>query len=108
MWVGFRGKLLIGAAVALSLPVVGWLVHLGGGTAGSTVHLFYVPIVTAAFFLGGIGGLLAAIAASVVCYSIPYNITLHITQPLEEHFVRSLFFYAIAILTARLGQPPAP
>ncbi len=92
MWVGFRGKLLIGAAVALSLPVVGWLVYLSGGTAVSTVHLFYVPIVTAAFFLGGIGGLLTAIAASVVCYYIPYSVTYHWAQPLENHLVRSLFF----------------
>ena len=47
MWVGFRGKLLIGAAVALSLPVVGWLVYLLTTMAG----------IPAASFYGMVGGL---------------------------------------------------
>jgi len=103
MWLALRGKLLIGALVALSLPLVGWIVYLGEGTASSSVHLFYIPIITAAFFLGGVGGLLTAVAASIVCYVIPQDVRFGIMQPLGEHVVRALFFYAIAILTARLS-----
>jgi len=103
MWLGFRGRLLIGVAVAVSLPLVGWVVYQGGGTASSSVHLFYIPIITAAFFLGAIGGLLTGIAATVVCYFIPYDVAFGFVRPAPDHIIRALFFYAIAILTARLS-----
>jgi len=96
-----RRALLI-LLIAASLPFVTYTVWLDGGTAGSMVHFYYLPIVTAAIFLGDIAGMATAIAAAVLTVFLPQARTGEM-QPFRDIFVRLCFFYAVAILSARLS-----
>jgi response regulator RpfG family c-di-GMP phosphodiesterase len=97
-----RRRALLILLIAVSLPFVTYTVWLDGGTAGSMVHFYYVPIITAAIFLGDIAGMATAIAAAVLTVFLPQARTGEM-QPFRDIFVRLCFFYAIAILAARLA-----
>jgi len=55
------------ASVGGLLLVVWLVVRLGGGTATSLPHLFYLPIVLAVVVMGARGGLATALVATVLC-----------------------------------------
>ena len=96
----WRVRLIV--LIAASLPFVTYMVWLDGGTAGSMVHFYYLPIVTAAIFLGDIAGMATAIVAAVLTVFLPQARTGEM-QPFRDIFVRLCFFYVVAILAARLS-----
>jgi hypothetical protein len=96
-----RGLLIAG--IVISLPFIYYLVWLDGGTAGSVVNFFYVPIIIAAIFLGDIGGMITAIAAAILTVFLPQSRSGEM-QPFRDIVVRLCFFYVVAILTARLSS----
>lgn len=96
-------RIVIAAAIAVSLPLIAWLVYLDGGTMGSMPYLFYVPIVVASFALGDLGAVLAALVAAGLAALIPLSVAGHQRQPLDDILIRSAFFYAVALLTSRLA-----
>ena len=93
----------LAVGIAASLPFVTWIVHIDGGTAGSMVHLFYIPIITAAIFLGDVAGMVTAISAAILSVFVPQSRYYGADQPFRDIFVRLCFFYAVAILAARLS-----
>lgn len=102
MQLSWKRRVVLGLTIAASLPFITYLVRLDGGTAGSMVHFYYVPIVTAAIFLGDIAGMATAIAAAILTVFLPQARTGEM-QPFRDIFVRLCFFYVVAILAARLS-----
>jgi putative nucleotidyltransferase with HDIG domain len=99
-----KWRVLLATGIAASLPFITYMVYLDGGTAGSMVHFYYVPIITAAIFFGDIPGMATAIVAAVLTVFLPQARTEQMEmQPFRDVFVRLCFFYAIAILAARLS-----
>ena len=97
-----RRSVLAGIAISLGLVVVTWLIYLDGGTGGGLIHLYYVPIVFAAYVLGDLGGIVAAFAAALLASLLPAKMVLRSAQPVSDIVIRGVLFYAIGILTARL------
>jgi len=97
-----RTDLLVGAGVSVSLVLVTWLVYLDGGTASGLIHVYYVPIVAASYFLGDIGGIVVAFAAALLAAPLPVRLPQEPSQPVEHIVVRGAVFYFIGIMTARL------
>ncbi|WP_083859847.1 putative bifunctional diguanylate cyclase/phosphodiesterase [Oceanibaculum indicum] len=59
---------LFSAAIVLCLLVVITLiVYLAGGTQSATPHLYYIPILSAAFLSGPTGGIAVALLAGLAC-----------------------------------------
>ena len=96
-------RTMLALLIAASLPFVTYMVYIDGGTAGSMVHFYYVPIITAAIFFGDIAGMATAIVAAVLTVFLPQGRQDGDMQPFRDIFVRLCFFYAIAILSARLS-----
>jgi putative nucleotidyltransferase with HDIG domain len=91
-------------SVAVMLAVITALVYYGGdGTASGLVHLYYVPIVFAAFFLGDVGSIVTAVAAAA-CLGpwMPQSRSPMVHQAVQDLAVRGCLFYAVGLLTARL------
>ncbi|UCH35808.1 MAG: GAF domain-containing protein [Armatimonadota bacterium] len=97
-----KRRALLSLLIVASLPFITYIVSIDGGTAGSMVHFYYIPIVTAAIFLGDIAGMATAIAAAILTIFLPQARTGEM-QPFHDIFVRLAFFYAVAILAARLS-----
>jgi putative nucleotidyltransferase with HDIG domain len=98
-----RWRIVLGVLIAASLPFITYMVYIDGGTSGSMVHFYYVPIITAAIFFGDIPGMATAIVAAVLTVFLPQGRQDGEMQPFRDIFVRLCFFYAIAILSARLS-----
>lgn len=104
MQLSLRWRVLLAIGIAASLPFITYMVYIDGGTAGSMVHFYYVPIITAAIFFGDIPGMATAIVAAVSTVFLPQaRIEQWEMQPFRDIFVRLCFFYVIAILAARLS-----
>jgi hypothetical protein len=93
--------------VIILLAGVTWLLFFSGASTPSFMHLYYVPIVLAGFFLGDIPGILVGFAASgLTWYSNfkwgvpPVAESTDITLDLS---IRTVFFFTIGLLTARLA-----
>jgi hypothetical protein len=83
------------------LLLVTWSVRYNGGTATSYIHLYYLPIVLAAFFFGDLGGVAAAIAAAFLSASLPFRVAEGERQPPGDILIRGVFFYLVALLVSR-------
>ena len=90
----------IGSLIGLLLLVVTYLAYLDGGTAGSFIHFYYIPIVLASYFLGDIGGIVTSCAASLLAALLP--VSLGVPQPWKDILIRGVLFYFIGLMTARL------
>lgn len=95
-----RAAIFIGTTIALLLLLVTGLTYLDGGTAGSLVHFYYIPIVLASYFLGDLGGIATAFGAAILAAMLPLR--LGSPQPLEDIIIRAVLFYFIGLITARL------
>jgi len=96
-------RVILVLGIAASLPFVTWIVYLDAATAGSMMHFYYVPILVAAIFLGDLAGMAAAIGAFIISIIPPLVLRIPPVEPLVGMFVRLCFFYALAILAARLS-----
>ena len=90
----------IGSLIGLLLLLVTYLTYLDGGTAGSFIHFYYIPIVLASFFLGDIGGIVTSFAAALLAALLPLSEGM--AQSWEDIVIRWILFYFIGIITARL------
>jgi len=59
-----RAAISTGIGIGLLLALVTLLAYLDGGSAGSFIHFYYIPIVLASYILGDLGGIVAAFAAA--------------------------------------------
>jgi hypothetical protein len=95
-----RSGIFTGIAVGLLLAVVTGLALLDGGTAGSFIHFYYIPIVLASYMLGDLGGIVVAFAAALLAALLPLRDG--VGQPLKDILIRGCLFYFIGLMTARL------
>ena len=95
-----RGDISIGAGIGSMLLLVTWLAYLDGGTSGSLIHFYYIPIVAASYFLGDLGGIVASFAAALLAALLPLSDDS--PQPLKDILIRGALFYFIALMTSRL------
>ena len=101
LWHRRRG-VLIGLGLGLMLAFVTWVAYLDGGTQGSFIHFFYIPIVLASYLLGDVGGIVTAFAAALLAAFLPLDVTGDTSQPLKDIIIRVILFYFIGVVTARL------
>jgi HD-GYP domain-containing protein (c-di-GMP phosphodiesterase class II) len=90
----------IGVGIGFSLLLVTTLVYLDGGTGGSFVHFYYIPIVFGSYFLGHIGGIITSFAAALLAAVLPLREG--IAQPPEDIIIRGVLFYFIGLMTSVL------
>ncbi len=95
-----RAGISTGFIIGLLLVIVTLLAYLDGGTAGSFIHFYYIPIVLASYLLGDIGGIVAAFAAALLAALLPLQ--WDVPQPLKDILIRGALFYFIGLMTARL------
>jgi len=95
-----HSDIAIGVGIGSLLSLVTGLAYLDGGTSGSFIHFYYIPIVTASYFLGDIGGIVTSLAAALLAGLLP----LHdgAPQPFKDILIRGALFYFIALMTSRL------
>jgi GAF domain-containing protein len=89
-----------GIVIGLLLALVTTLAYLDGGTAGSFVHFYYIPIVLASYMLGDLGGIVTAFAAALLAALLPLHSGA--AQPAEDMVIRGALFYFIGLMTSRL------
>jgi EAL domain-containing protein (putative c-di-GMP-specific phosphodiesterase class I) len=88
-----------GAAIALLLGVVWIVTYLAGGTRTVLPHLFYVPIMLAGLRSGPRGGLVAALAATVLCGPLmPLDVAAGTPEPWQGWVSRGAFFLVVGTL----------
>lgn len=92
---------LISYAVILALLGIGTaMVYYTGGTHLAYLHLFYLPIILAGIMYSVPGGILIALASSVILGPwMPSNIELDLTQPLSSWILRAIFFCGVGVLS---------
>ena len=95
-----RAAISTGVAIGLLLALVTLLAYLDGGTAGSFIHFYYIPIVLASYLLGDVGGIVAAFAAALLAALLP--VQEGVPQSLKDILIRGVLFYFIGLMTARL------
>jgi response regulator RpfG family c-di-GMP phosphodiesterase len=93
---------LIGIGLGLMLVFVTWVAYLDGGTQGSFIHFFYIPIVLASYLLGDIGGIVTAFAAALLAAMLPLRVIDSTPQPIQDVIIRAILFYFIGLITAWL------
>ncbi len=89
-----------GTSIGLLLLLVTYLAYLDGGTSGSFIHFYYIPIVFASYFLGDIGGIVTSFAAALLAALLPLREG--VRQSWEDILIRGVLFYFIGLMTARL------
>ncbi len=93
---------LLGLVLAMGAATV--LVKLGG-TNSVAVHLFYLPIIYAAFVFGDYGAILAALFSAMICgVWMPADYTgdgQPVPQGLTDILVRAAVFYVVGIVCSR-------
>ena len=82
-------SLLSATAVLLLLAVATLTVYLTGGTQSAAPHLYYVPIISAAFLIGPGGGIVTALAAGLLCGPwMPLNVETGTSQDFANWMIR--------------------
>jgi putative nucleotidyltransferase with HDIG domain len=93
---------VLGLAVALGVAYV--LVRLGG-TQSVAVHLFYLPIIYAAFVFGDYGAMLVAFISALACaYWTPSGFQSDgtpIAQLPVDVLIRAAIYYVVAVVSSR-------
>jgi len=97
-----RSQFLVALLVLAAYPLIVWMVYGEGMGTESSTHFFYLPIITAAIFLGDYWAMGTAIAAGVLTLWVPGRPAS--THQLPDFMVRILMFYVIGILAARLSS----
>ena len=93
----WAGWLLIAALLAGSWGSV-WA---SGGTARAMPHLFYIPILTAAYLFRWPGALITGALAAILCGPlVPLLVDPHTPQTTQSWLLRSAFFLGIGALAA--------
>lgn len=95
-----RSAALIGILIGSLLAVVTYLAAITGGTAGSFIHFYYIPIVLASYWLGDLGGIVTSCAAALLAALLPLREG--VRQPTADIVIRGTLFYFIGLFTARL------
>jgi HD-GYP domain-containing protein (c-di-GMP phosphodiesterase class II) len=95
--------------VAGLLVVITILVQVFENMVPSYVHLYYIPILIAGFFLGYSGGVVTGLASALlsgyVTFMHQFDDTAHGMMNLSlEITIRSIFFFSIGVLTAWLSS----
>lgn len=82
--------------IAALIAAVGWLVYATGGIQFVYAHTMYLPVLVAAWFFGGVGGLFAGVAGGIVLGPwMPVDVALGTMQlPLNWTF-RLIVFSAV-------------
>lgn len=74
-----------------------------GGTTNAFPHLFYIPVILAAFLYGIAGGIVAGVAAGILCGPLmPHDVAAGIAQSWQNWLLRMIFFTAVGGLTGSL------
>jgi EAL domain-containing protein (putative c-di-GMP-specific phosphodiesterase class I) len=90
---GWAGVLVLGALLATIWAIV----YGSGGTKDGFPHLFYLPIILAAFRFGFRGSLATAVAAGILCGRLlPLDTLTGEQQALSDILVRAAMFLVIA------------
>lgn len=97
-----RSAIAVGAGIGLMLALVTLVTYLDGGTSGSLIHFYYIPIVIASYFLGDLGGIVASFAAGLLAAILPRDVITGTAQPPKDILIRLALFYFIGLITARL------
>jgi len=87
-------------AIGFLLVLVTFLAYLDGGTAGSFIHFYYIPIILGSYLLGDVGGIVTAAAAALLAALLPLRDG--VPQPFKDILIRGILFYFIGLMTARL------
>lgn len=95
-----RAAIATGMVIGLLLLLVTLLAYLDGGTSGSFIHFYYIPIVLASYLLGDLGGIVTAFAAALLAALLPLREG--ISQPIKDILIRGALFYFIGLMTSRL------
>ena len=91
----------VGAAIiVLLLFVIAWLDYATG--TAPIQHLYYLPIILAAFMFDYWGGLVCALAA-IVSYHLA-NQHLRALNYLESDYLQVVLFLTVGAITARLAK----
>jgi len=88
--------------LGLMLVFITWVAYLDGGTQGSFIHFFYIPIVLASYLLGDLGGIVTAFAAALLAAMLPLRVIDSTPQPIQDVVIRAILFYFIGLITAQL------
>lgn len=84
----------------LTLGLAAWVTYSAGGTRTVYPHLFYVPIVLAAFFYRLGGGVIVGIAAGLLCGPfMPLDVAAGLRQMPASWMIRAGFFTGVGALT---------
>jgi EAL domain-containing protein (putative c-di-GMP-specific phosphodiesterase class I) len=94
-----RQRWTAGTAITLLLAAVWAVTYLAGGTRTVLPHLFYVPIMLAGLRFGPRGGIVAALAATVLCGPLmPLDVGAGAPQPSPAWVSRGAFFLIVGTL----------
>lgn len=95
---------LVQAAIVVGLIIAcGAIVYAAGGTRSVYPHLFYVPVILAAYQFGLTGAVLAGVASGLVSGPImPLDRSIGVEQEALAWIYRMLFFTGVGTFTASL------
>ncbi len=89
------------AAILLLLALATLTVYLTGGTQNAAPHLYYVPIISAAFLIGPGGSIVTALVSGLLCGPwMPLDVESGTAQILVNWIARSGSFLLIGIVAA--------
>ena len=96
-----KGSLLSATAIVLLLALATLTVYLTGGTQSAAPHLYYIPIISAAFLIGPGGGIVTALAAGLLCGPwMPLDVASGAPQDLANWIIRGGAFLLVGIVAA--------
>jgi diguanylate cyclase (GGDEF)-like protein len=85
--------------VLLLLALATLTVYLTGGTQSAAPHLYYVPIISAAFLIGPGGGIVTALAAGLLCGPwMPLDLETGTPQDFANWMIRGGGFLLVGIV----------
>ncbi|MFO7483080.1 putative bifunctional diguanylate cyclase/phosphodiesterase [Oceanibaculum nanhaiense] len=94
-----NSSLLSATTIVLLLAMATLAVYLTGGTQNAAPHLYYIPIISAAFLIGPGSGIATALAASLLCGPwMPINVETGARQDLANWMVRGGGFLLVGIM----------
>ncbi len=99
---GNRTNLLTGVGMGLLLALITWAAYYTGGSQGSYIHFYYLPILLGSYLLGDLGGVVTALAAALLAGLLPVDRDLGSRQSLDDISIRAALFFFIGVVTSRL------